>query len=917
MSKNFEYFNNALNTQSLSTWRGLENYIGFNSKVRVYNLPLGYFLDKVTGKFTATVFLNQIFFEFIGTYQGKTPNENPQQLPDIIVNNIVRFNNLEGSIPLKVETTERRLKGHQNIRVVDYRQNYLLTFKNTTITIPPEWTLVEEYDLFNGSYSNSELGTQISTLSNLVSSQSAEIEKLKAKGDSSDSGFVMEINESATLIAKVKEKESGKIVLELSTEIEDFEVKFDLTTSNNEKRSYHVSHNNPVEIDLPEKLSNTYNSWGLHLYREVLNISNFRAKTVNNYRSKEISFESNEFKIYSDTCDLVSVLGGDGVAELQKADMTVSGSMKFYVAVIKSFESDENTFCIYSSNTSEKLDTAFLDGIKQNPLSSDLIMTTTNEKSSILSWYKTGDIIDRIDNKSRIESVRILMSQRYSNYINTVISPLNNISSVSFLTFNKLFSDDEQEICKVKTINIEQVNDLKVMNPIIVEENELKSYGSNLDKNGHPYRISLNADNLLLLFAFRTNLSEWLITHSYNNVFRHTNYNKLPGRITSTIMANGGGDYYTFLINNSNYVYRYNPGNESYGQGYEQISNAGLETNSIVKSLICDTVESLKESGSLEVYSLEPFKYKNSGLKTIFDSFSDISTIISSLVNTETGENLPVQNEDYIKLQNARMCCHQTISWDTESSTPKATNVEFMTLSEMIKVFISKSSEYLRTHEPTSDNYLQSLQKARIFISNVNSESQVDSYIQANLERLNWIKEFRKVYNKIKEIYNKDISKFKSEYESSSDKQKVVDKIFDHLFTGFSNIGAGRELATPNKPSDFGSSGGFILDGGERYTVLSNFFNYSKLGIKKPLKGSSIHRSSFEDLKKGILNYSLRDYGGSFNSFSEITEEKINKVEKICNDIAQEAKRYKDLRLYEKYDYNQLNTYLYNWRFTL
>lgn len=912
MSKNFEYFNNALNTQSLSTWRGLENYIGFNSKVRVYNLPFGYFMDKVEGKFTATVIWNQVIIKFSGKVFYQESTDRPALLPDMITNNIRSFST--GNLFFNVSQSMRRIERVHTESDIDF--DYNLVLRN--ITIPPEWTLIEEYDLFNGSYSNSELGTQISTLSNLVSTNSSEIEKLKAKGDSSDSGFVMEINESATIIAKVKEKESGKIVLELSTEIEDFEVKFELTTSNNEKRSYHISHNNPVEIDLPEKLSNTYNSWGLHLYREVLNISNFRAKTVNNYRSKEISFESNEFKIYSDTCDLVSVLGGDGVAELQKADITVSGSMKFYVAVIKSSESDENTFCIYSSsNTSEKLDTSFLDGIKQNPLSSDLIMTTTNEKSSILSWYKTGDIIDRIDNKSRIESVRILMSQRYSDHINTVISPLNNISSVSFLTFNKLFSDDEQEICKVKTINIEQVNDLKVMNPVIVEENELKSYGSNLDKNGHPYRISLNADNLLLLFAFRTNLSEWLITHSYNNVFRHINYNKLPGRITSTIMANGEGDYYTFLINNSNYVYRYNPSNESYGQGYEQISNAGLETNSIVKSLICDTVESLKESGSLEVYSLEPFKYKNSGLKTIFDSFSDISTIISSLVNTETGENLPVQNEDYIKLQNARMCCHQTISCDSNSSTPKVTNVEFMTLSEMIKVFISKSSEYLRTHEPTSDNYLQSLQKARILISNMNSESQVDSYIQANLERLNWIKEFRKVYNKIKEIYNKDISKFKSEYESSSDKQKVVDKIFDHLFTGFSNIGAGRELATPSKPDSFVDVGGFILDGSERYTVLSNFFNYSKLGIKKPLKGSSIHRSSFADLKKGILDYSLRDYGGSFKSFSEITEEKINKVEKVCNDIAQEAKRYKDLRLYEKYDDSQLSTYLYSWRFTL
>lgn len=903
MSKNFEYFNNALNTQSASTWRGLENYIGFNSKVRVYNLPLGYFMNKVEGKFIATVIGNQIFIEFKGQFFDQNTTERSQQLPDILLNNINMFALSGNNNLIRLLKSERRVEKIPLSGDIEF--NHHLILRN--ITIPPEWTLIEEYDLFNGSYSNSELGTQISTLSNLVSSQSAEIEKLKAKGNNSDSGFVMEINESATLIAKVKEKESGKIVLELSTEIEDFEVKFDLTTSNNEKRSYHVSHNNPVEIDLPEKLSNTYNSWGLHLYREVLDISNFRAKTVNNYRSKEISFESNEFKIYSDTCDIVTTLGGSGVEEVQKADMIVSKSMKFYVAVIKSTESDENTFCIYSSNTSEKLDTEFLDGIKQNPLSLDITITNQS-KSSILSWYKVGSVIDRVDNNSREEGIRVLSTQRYNDYNYTLISPQNNISSVSFLSFNKLFSDDEKEICKVKTINIEQINDLNIMNPIIVDENELKSFGSSLDKKGHPYRISLNADNLLLLFAFRTNLSEWLITHSYDNVFNNANYGKLPGRIT------GKPDRFTredktFLLNNNNYAYRYDlTSNTHKEQGYFYLNNIGLETNSVIKCYIGDTVESLKENGSLEVYSLEPFKYKNSGLKTIFDSFSDISTIISSLVNTETGENLPVQNEDYIKLQNARMCCHQTISWDSGSSTPKVTNVEFITLSEMVKIFISKSSEYLRTHEPTLNDYPTSLQKAKNYADTIHNENDINESIQNASENLEWIKNFRRIYNKLKDIYSKDISKFKSEFESSEDKTKVMNKISDYLFTEIED-----KITTGIMPNYFRASSIFIPYNSDDYNTLNNFYSSDRLEIKKPHEGDYIYYNSFEDLKDGMLNYSIgNSYGGSSidRVFSDITEDKINKVENIHSNILREVKRYKDLRLYEKYDSDSLRDYL-------
>lgn len=110
MSKNFEYFNNALNTQSLSTWRGLENYIGFNSKVRVYNLPLGYFMNKVEGKFTATVIGNQIFIEFKGQFFDQNTTERSQQLPDILLNNINMFALSGNNNLIRLLRSERRVE---------------------------------------------------------------------------------------------------------------------------------------------------------------------------------------------------------------------------------------------------------------------------------------------------------------------------------------------------------------------------------------------------------------------------------------------------------------------------------------------------------------------------------------------------------------------------------------------------------------------------------------------------------------------------------------------------------------------------------------------------------------------------------------------------------------------------------------
>ena len=442
----------------------------------------------------------------------------------------------------------------------------------------------------------------------------------------------------------------------------------------------------------------------MHLYREILNITSIRTKIINNYiQGRSILFKLDGFKIFEDSVFDIPTgsysTNSEAYEEITSELSTVlSNHLTLGIATVKSSTKEENSCYIIKDDVSSfESNVSNLDKIMQNKLSKDIAYVGEGKLSHI-SWYKIDNIVEKISKSARFQGIGSLLNNHdsyLSSSVDIFLNTPNNVSRVEFLSFYKVFGDDLDNICKIKTIDIHEVNDLEAVNPIIVKDSELKSYGSNFDKTGHPYRISLNADNLLLLFAFRTNLSEWLITHSYDNVFNNTNYNKLPGRITGRVDSFAREDK-TFLLNDSQRAYKYEfvKGLDN-DRKYTYVSYAGLETDGIFKSYIGDTVESLKESGSLEVYSLEPFKYKNSKLKPIFDLFSDISTIISSLVNTETGENLPIQNEDYIKLQNARMCCHQTISWDSESSTPKVTSVEFITLSEMVKVFISKSSEYL------------------------------------------------------------------------------------------------------------------------------------------------------------------------------------------------------------------------------
>ena len=904
MSKNFEYFNNALNTQSLSTWRALENYVGFNSKVRVYNLPFGYFMNKVEGKFTATVIGHQLFFKFKGTIFEQDTTERPQQLPDIILNNLDEFIIKKDGHALKALKSERRI---EKIPItIDVEINEYLILRN--ITIPPEWTLIEEYDLFNGSYSNSELGTQISTLSNLVSSQSAEIEKLK-KNSGSDSSFKTDINESVNLVLTVKEKE-GRVIVEFSVDKEDFEVKFDLTSSGN-KQEVHVTHSNPFELGLSEKLHSSYNSWGLHLYREILDISNCRTKTINNYsQGKFILFKFEGFRIYLDSIDITDI--GMTIDELDSSissDIfkTLSNHQTFGIAAIKSSNNKENTCYLISKDTRIfESDTSSLDKLAQSKLSNSIIFAGTGKLSHI-SWFKLGNTIEKVSPLSSLSGIRSLLDRSYyESSLKTILDMPDNISQAGFLSFYKVFSDNLEEICKVKTINISAVDDIDLMNPVIVNQDELKSYGSNFDKKGHPYRISLNADNLLLLFVFRTNLSEWLITHAYDNEFNNTNYNKLPGRITGR--DNYSRDDKTFLLNSDNYAYRYNTYiNSLVTDGYAYLNSVGLETDNIIKCYIGDTVEDLKESGSIEVYSLEPFKYKNAKLKSIFDSFSNINTIISSLVDTQTGENLPVQDEGYIKLQNARMCCHQTVSWDSERSIPKVTKVEFITLSEMVKIFISKSTEYLKTHEPALDDYVNALQKVSEYSNRINGEYGINEAIHSISENLEWTKRFRTIYNKLKEINSKDISKFKSEFESSEDKTNVIRKIADYLFTGIED-----KITTGSMPDDFRASSVFIPSNSDGYTAISNLYINDRLEIKRLREGDYFYYNSFEDLKTGMLNYSISDFwgGSSIDSLlSGIKEDNIDKIERALNAALKEARRYKDLRLYEKYDNNSLRNY--------
>ena len=905
MSKNFEYFNNALNTQSLSTWRGLENYIGFNSKVRVYNLPFGYFMDKVEGKFTATVIWNQVIIKFSGKVFYQESTDRPALLPDMITNNIRSFST--GNLFFNVSQSMRRIERVHTESDIDF--DYNLVLRN--ITIPPEWTLIEEYDLFNGSYSNSELGTQISTLSNLVSSQSAEIEKLK-KNNSSDSSFKTDINESVNLVLTVKEKE-GRVIVEFSVDKEDFEVKFDLTSSGN-KQEVHVTHSNPFELGLSEKLHSSYNSWGLHLYREILDISNCRTKTINNYsQGKFILFKFEGFRIYLDSIDITDIgMVMDELDSSISSDIfkTLSNHQTFGIAAIKSSNNDnnkENTCYLISKDIRIfESDTSSLDKLVQSKLSNSIIFTGTGKLSHI-SWFKLGNTIEKVSPLSSLSGIRSLLDRGYyKSSIKTILNMPDNISQAGFLSFYKVFSDNLEEICKVKTINISAVDDIDLMNPVIVDQDELKSYGSNFDKKGHPYRISLNADNLLLLFVFRTNLSEWLITHAYDNEFNNMNYNKLPGRITGR--DNYSRDDKTFLLNSDNYAYRYNTyTNSLVTDGYAYLNSVGLETDNIIKCYIGDTVEDLKESGSIEVYSLEPFKYKNAKLKSIFDSFSNINTIISSLVDTQTGENLPVQDEGYIKLQNARMCCHQTVSWDSERSIPKVTKVEFITLSEMVKIFISKSTEYLKTHEPALDDYVNALQKVSEYSNRINGEYGINEAIRSISENLEWTKRFRTIYNKLKEINSKDISKFKSEFESSEDKTNVIRKIADYLFTGIED-----KITTGSMPDDFRANSVFIPSNSDGYTAISNLYSNDRLEIKRLHEGDYFYYNSFEDLKTGMLNYSISDFwGGSLidSLLSGIKEDNIDKVERALNAALKEAKRYKDLRLYEKYDNNSLRNY--------
>lgn len=922
MSKNFEYFNNALNTQSLSTWRGLENYIGFNSKVRVYNLPLGYFMNKVEGKFIATVIGNQIFIEFKGQFFDQNTTERSQQLPDILLNNINMFALSGGNNLIRLLRSERRVEKIPLSGDIEF--NHHLILRN--ITIPPEWTLIEEYDLFNGSYSNSELGTQISTLSNLVSSQSAEIVELKKKSGNSDSGFKADINDTARLILKVKEKSPNQPIIEISVDKEDFEVKFDLVISGN-KQEVHITHDNTFEINLPEKLHSSYNSWGLHLYREIISISNCRTKTINNYsQGKSIEFKQEGFNLYYDSIrDFVLSRGysqdNNGVITEINGGLgkAISNTQTFGLAVTKSQNGNRENVLYVTNNPStfivgeEKL--LNLDKIKQSPITRSLVYDGTGSLSN-LSWYKIGDIVEIVSNNSRFPEVGGLLYNHtdYTNNTSAILYTPDNISKVEFLSFYKVFSENLEEVCKIKTINIHDINDLDVLNPIIKSSEMLHCYGTNLDKEGYPYRISIHAANLLFLFAFRTNLSEWLVTHAYKDTFANDNYSKLPGRITNNT------DSKIYLIhNNMYYKFEYDiktkkvkeNSHASWTTDYDN-----TEGNKISKYMIGDTVESLIEGGSLEVYSLEPYKYKNSKLFSIFRSISSKESIISSLINATTGENLPVQDENYIKLQNARMCCHQTVTWNSSKSIPEVTKVEFITLSEMMKVFIAKSTEYLSNHEPVSKTYLEILDKSFELANNLNGTLRDE--LDKHNKRLEWLREIKAISNAYYIMKNKDISSFKTKFDNASDKNDVVTEVLNYMSSGvldsvlntseyISSYSSGLYLDRFNSNNEENES-----DLAIRFSQISNTFSMDKERVKAD--SFRFNLIWFDDLKNNIL-ISLLGY----NSLSDLTDfeskfsrEKIEYYESTLNKISERLSKLKNIDKHKQY-LSELKDYKSEW----
>lgn len=919
MSKNFEYFNNALNTQSLSTWRALENYIGFNSKVRVYNLPLGYFMNKVEGKFTATVMGNQIFIEFRGEFFNQSATERPQLLPNILLNNINMFTITGTSNSIRLLKSERRVEKIPMSDQIEISHHLILR----SITIPPEWTLIEEYDLFNGSYSNSELGTQISTLSNLVSTNSSEIAELKKKSGNSDSGFKADINDIARLILKVKEKSSNQPIIEISVDKEDFEVKFDLVISGN-KQEVHITHDNTFEINLPEKLHSSYNSWGLHLYREIISISNCRTKTINNYsQGKSIEFKQEGFNLYYDSIKDFVLSGGysqdnNGViTEINGGfSKAISNTQTFGLAVTKSQNGNRENVLYVTDNPStfivdeEKL--LNLDKIKQSPITRSLVYDGTGSLSN-LSWYKIGDIVEIVSNNSRFPKVGGLLYNHtnYDNSISTILDTPDNISKVEFLSFYKVFSENLEEVCKIKTINIHDTNDLDVLNPIIKSSEMLYCYGTNLDKEGYPYRISIHPANLLFLFAFRTNLSEWLVTHAYKDTFANDNYSKLPGRITNNT------DSKTYLIhNNMYYKYEYDIKTKETKENSHADWTNDTEDNKISKYMIGDTVESLIKGGSLEVYSLEPYKYKNSKLFSIFRSISSKESIISSLINTTTGENLPVQDENYIKLQNARMCCHQTVTWNSSKSIPEVTKVEFITLSEMMKVFITKSTEYLSNHEPVSKTYLEILNKSFELANNLNGT--LNDELDRHNKRLEWLREIKAISNAYYTMKNKDISSFKDKFDNASDKNSVVTEVLSYMTSGvldsvlntteyISSYNSGLYLDRFDRDNEENES-----DLATRFSQINEIFSMNKERVQAD--SFRFNLIGFDDLKNNIL-ISLLGY----NSFSDLinfeskfSREKIEYYESTLNKISERLSKLKNIDKHKQY-LNELRNYQYNW----